>query len=145
MYVCICKAIREDTVRELGRCGVLESAQLAGALGLDQSGGHVDMYRGQTSDGRAWVQNSTRQGEHPLVGHIVRSIEQDPKDGRFYVRTDGTGQGSQGHDNAAARHFGNTIVGPPTFNSLDRAMNDRIVRDHPNLAPPAPSLSVGAP
>jgi bacterioferritin-associated ferredoxin len=35
MYVCICKAIREDTVRELGRCGVLESAQLAGALGLD--------------------------------------------------------------------------------------------------------------
>jgi len=35
MYVCICNAIREDTVRELGRCGVLESAQLAGALGLD--------------------------------------------------------------------------------------------------------------
>jgi bacterioferritin-associated ferredoxin len=35
MYICICKAIREDTVRELGRCGVLESAQLAGALGLD--------------------------------------------------------------------------------------------------------------
>jgi bacterioferritin-associated ferredoxin len=35
MYVCICKAIREDTVRELGRCGVLESGQLAGALGLD--------------------------------------------------------------------------------------------------------------
>ena len=35
MYVCICKAIREDTVRELGRCGVIESAQLAGALGLD--------------------------------------------------------------------------------------------------------------
>lgn len=36
MYVCICKAIREDTVRELGRCGVVESSQLAGALGLDQ-------------------------------------------------------------------------------------------------------------
>jgi bacterioferritin-associated ferredoxin len=35
MYVCICKAIREDTVRELGRCGVLESAQLAASLGLD--------------------------------------------------------------------------------------------------------------
>lgn len=35
MYVCICKAIREDTVRELGRCGIVESAELAGALGLD--------------------------------------------------------------------------------------------------------------
>ena len=35
MYVCICKAIREETVREMGRCGVVESGDLAGALGLD--------------------------------------------------------------------------------------------------------------
>lgn len=36
MYACICNAIREETVRELGRCGVTESAEIANALGLDQ-------------------------------------------------------------------------------------------------------------
>lgn len=38
MYVCICKAIREDQIRELGRCGVIDSGDLIDVLGLDQPG-----------------------------------------------------------------------------------------------------------
>ena len=38
MYVCICRAIREDQVRDLGRRGIVESGQLTGALGLDGPG-----------------------------------------------------------------------------------------------------------
>lgn len=38
MYVCICNGVREETVRELGRCGVHEPAKLASALGLDSPG-----------------------------------------------------------------------------------------------------------
>ncbi len=35
MYVCLCRGIREETVRELGRKGVVGSEELTGALGLD--------------------------------------------------------------------------------------------------------------
>lgn len=91
---------------------------------LDKAGGHVNLYRGETEDGRAFVQNSTIGGEHPLVGHIVRTIVQDKRTGDFYVVTEGTGQGDMGHGwgpaTEPARHFMNTVVGPPAFNNLDR-------------------------
>jgi len=108
------------------------------ALHGPESGGHVDMYKGTTPDGRAWAQNSTREGEHPLIGHIVRTVQYDDKTGKYYMLTRGTGQGHQGHTNGAARHFANTIVGPPTFQNLDAAMNRSITGDTRNTFQGAP-------
>lgn len=102
---------------------------------LNEWGGHVNLYRGETEDGRGWVQNTTIGGEHPLVGHIVRTIVQDRPaadgtPGKFYVVTVGTGEGDMGHGWGPVpedlRHFANTVVGPPAFNNLDAKMNEAL-------------------
>lgn len=84
--------------------------------GIDRSG-LVTMERGQHEDGRAWVRNTTVDGLHPMVGTITRSVEEH--EGRYYVRTDGVGQGGFMSN---TRHKINEMVGPEMFQELDRRM-----------------------
>jgi hypothetical protein len=66
--------------------------------------------------GRAFGINTTIPGEHPLMGHVTRTLVQ--QDGNWYVRTEGVGQGREGYL-STPRHHLNGIVGPSTFNNLD--------------------------
>lgn len=80
-----------------------------------QTGGHVELRQGTGPDGRPWAVNTTIDGEHPLKGHVTRTLVQE--DGRWYIRTEGVGDGNDGR--FGARHMLNQVVGPATFNNLD--------------------------
>lgn len=90
-----------------------------------QTGGNVELRQGNTKDGRPWAVNTTIDGEHPLKGHVTRTLVNEPgKDGkdRYYIRTEGVGHGN---DHAlGARHRLNQLVGPPTFNNLDNLASE---------------------
>lgn len=86
------------------------------AESLDASG-RVTMERGVNEDGTAWVRNTTVDGQHPFVGTITRSVEE--QDGRYYVRTDGEGQGGALSN---IRHYLNAQMGPEMFQELDARM-----------------------
>ncbi len=122
------------------------SALLNGVNPL-KAGGHVDLRHGETAagpngePGRAWAINTTRQGEHPLAGHITRTLVED--NGRYYIRTEGVGTGNNPGDAWSSQpHATNSTVGPTSFNNLDGLAGDWARR---RFLEPSPSTSIGAP
>lgn len=83
--------------------------------GLDRLGGNVEMNRGTTPEGDPWAINTTVPGDHPLNGHITRTLLEH--EGQFYIRTDGAGVGDVPFGTERDRL--NSAVGPATFNRLD--------------------------
>ena len=125
-----------------------------GILGLgdpNEAGGHVSTHRGHTPEGTPYAINTTTPGDHPLRGHITRSLIEH--EGDFYIRTEGVGSGAT-HEfegtlledspllqipfrNPVSWAFGggrdtvNSLVGPPTFHNLDRRANDWVRAQQP--------------
>ena len=94
--------------------------------GTEGWGGHVHTNRGESPEGNPWAINTTIPGEHPLNGHITRTLLEH--EGRFYIRTEGVGEGNVIF--GTERDWINSLVGPRTFNNLDSIAGDYAQRTY---------------
>ena len=76
--------------------------------------GRVSYERGVDEDGNAWVRNTT-EFPHVFEGTITRRVEE--RDGRYYILTEGEGQGGFMSN---TRHALNAEFGPELFQDFDQ-------------------------
>ncbi len=90
MYLCICRAISEDDVREVGRTGVTEPKDLIDALGLNDYRCCGRCLRGVEE----WVRLA-REGAAEVARRVIPSPGRAPLNAPGLVQAEGRKPGRQ--------------------------------------------------